>query len=209
MSTALLATCTFLALAASRGPTDDVNPYQKLDGTWITISGQAENIMADRFTLDYGDGSVIVEMDDGDRDADAYKLVKGDKVTVNGRIDNDFYELTTIEASSVYVEKLGTYFYASSVDDEDVFFYTVTTPIVIGETIVRGTVTEVDSEEFVIDTGERSLRVEVENMPYDPLDDRGYQKIEVDDYVGVAGQMDADLFEVRELVADTIVELAD
>jgi hypothetical protein len=103
-----------------------------------------KNVTPDTFTLDYGKGVVTVEMDDGHRDADAYKLFEGDKVTVNGKIDDDLYETTKIEASSVYVEKLGTYFYASPVDEEDVFFYTVTTPVVVGDLTVRGTVTDVD-----------------------------------------------------------------
>ena len=36
-----------------------------------TISGTVESVQADRFALDYGTGRIIVEMDDGDRDADS------------------------------------------------------------------------------------------------------------------------------------------
>lgn len=48
----------------------------------------------------YGDGNITVEMDNDDRDADGYKLMKGDEVRVSGMIDDDFYNLTSIEASS-------------------------------------------------------------------------------------------------------------
>lgn len=202
-----LATALVLCGATTAGA-EEKSPYRQPNGTWISISGTVKGVTPNTFTLDYGKGVVTVEMDDGDRDADAYKLLEGDKVTVNGRIDDDLFETTTIEASSVYVEKLGTYFYASPVDEEDMFFYTVTTPVVVAETIVRGTVTEVNAQEFVIDTGLRKLRVEVENMPYNPLDDEGYQKIRVGDYVKVTGKMDHDFFEGRELVADTVVKLA-
>jgi hypothetical protein len=44
-------------------------------------------------------------------------------------------------------------------------------------------------------------------MPYNPLDDEGYQKVDVGDRVSVTGTMDYDLFEGRELVADSLVIL--
>ncbi|MGH0030244.1 MAG: hypothetical protein ACQGVC_10665 [Myxococcota bacterium] len=184
------------------------NPYTKSDGTWISISGQVKNIGPDTFVLDYGTGSVLVEMDDGDRDADAYQLIAGDKVTVNGRIDDDFYETTKIEAGSVFVEKIDTYFFASARDEEQPFYYEVTTPVVVSSTVVRGTVTEVNGSEFIIDTGVRSVRVDVEDMAYDPLDDEGYLKVRPGDRVRVVGTMEDGFFESRELKADSIVKLA-
>lgn len=78
-----------------------------------------ESVSPDTFLLDYGQGMIRVGFDDGDRDADAYKLMAGDRLSVTGLIDDDFYEMTTVEASSVYVESLGTYFYASAADEED------------------------------------------------------------------------------------------
>ena len=184
------------------------DPYTKPDATWISISGTVESVTADSFILDYGDGEIIVEMDDGDRDADAYKLLAGDKVTVNGMIDDDFFETTTIEASSVFVEKLGTFFYASAVDEEDRFI-TVTTPVVVAATTLQGIVTDVDPPEFTIDTGLRSINVDVQQMAYNPLDDVGYQKIEVGDLVRVTGSIRNQLFDSRELVAENIVTLVD
>jgi uncharacterized protein YdeI (BOF family) len=73
--------------------------------------------------------------------------------------------------------------------------------------VVQGTVTEVKDEEFTLNTGYRELTVEVEEMPYNPLDEKGYQRIEVGDRVSVAGEMDDDLFEGKELVADAVVVL--
>ena len=202
---------TVLALAALLiAPANAQDPYAQPDDTWISISGTVQEVFPDAFTLDYGDGLVTVEMDDGDRDADGYKLLEGDKVTVSGLIDDDFFEATTIEAASVYVESIGTYFYASAMDEEDTFV-TVTTPVVVGFTTVQGTVTSVEplDDEFIVNTGLRAIQVETEEMPYDPLDDEGYQRIEVGDRVSVTGTMDADLFEGRELVADSVVVLSD
>jgi hypothetical protein len=146
-------------------------------------------------------------MDDGDRDADAYKLIKGDKVTVNGMIDDDLFETRSIEASSVYVEGIGTYFFASAADEEDTFV-TITAPLVVSKTIVQGKVTEISGDEFVVDAGLRKVRVDVSEMSNDPLDDEGYQKIKVGDRVSVVGKMDDDLFEGRELMAQSVVTLS-
>lgn len=207
LGTSLLAVClaTGVAVAESK---ENPNPYTKADDTWISISGTVKSVTADSFLLDYGDGIVTVEMDDGDRDADGYKLLAEDKVTVNGRIDDDFYETTKIEASSVYVEKLGTYFYASAADEEDYFYYSITTPVVISDTVVQGRVTAVAGDEFTVDTGLRKLTVDVDGMAYNPLDDEGYQKIQMGDRVRVHGSMDAGFFEKRELKASSITELS-
>jgi uncharacterized protein YdeI (BOF family) len=198
----------FVGTVPTAGADDQPNPYTRPNDTWISISGKVKSVRPDTFMLDYGDGTVVVEMDDGDRDADAYKLMPGDSVTVNGKIDDDFYETTSIEASSVYVEKLGTYFFASPIDEEDAFFYSVTTPVIVSALTVQGTVTEVEGDEFVVDTGLRKLRVDVDEMPYDPLDDEGYQKIEVGDYVKVTGNLDDGFFEGRRLEAKSVIELS-
>jgi len=197
-----------LAVPAMAQDNGDENPYQKADDTWISIDGTVESVSPNTFDLDYGNGEITVEMDDGDRDADAYKLIAGDKVRVSGMIDDDFLEQRTIEASSVYVENLGTYFTASAVDEEDVFI-TYTTPVTVSDTVVQGTVTDVDADddEFTLNTGLRRITVETEEMAYDPLDDEGYQKIEAGDRVSVSADIDYDLFEGSELVANTIVTL--
>ena len=199
---ALIASLSFVATTSAQ----DVETA--LDDTWISFSGVVEQVSSDRFDVDYGEGTVTVEFDDGDRDADAYVLDEGDRVTVSGIVDDDLYEERTIEASSVYVESIGTYFYASAVDEEDAFV-TVTSPLDPSEIWVQGTVTDVDDEEFTIDTGLRRTIVEVDELFYNPLDDVGYQKIEVGDRVSVRGNVDYDLFEGREIVADSVITLSD
>jgi len=183
------------------------NPYTKPDDTWISVGGKIKSVSADRFILDYGDGLITVEMDDGDRDADAYKLLEGDDVTVHGRIDDGLYETTTIEASSVYVHDLGTYFYASSLDEEEFHIVTTMVPITVS-TVLQGTVAKVGKKEFKIDTGAREITVEVEEMAYDPLDDEGYQKVEKGDLVRVTGSMDKDFLEGRRFEAEAVITLS-
>ena len=195
-----------LVTALMSGSVLAVNPYLQPNNTWITISGEVETVEADAFDLDYGEGVITVEMDDGDRDADGYKLLPGDKVTVSGMIDDDFYEQTTIEASSVYVENLGTTFYASAVDEESI---DVVTPVVPSKVTVSGTVSAVTNDDFIINTGLRSLRVDIEDLPYNPLDEEGYLKIETGDFVRVTGNMETEFFEGRQLMADSVIKLVD
>lgn len=203
MSVALLIAAAFMATVSLAK-----NPYTRADNSWINISGMVKSVKADSFQLDFGGGLVTVEMDDGDRDADGYKLLPGDKVTVSGMIDDDLFEKTTIEASSVYVEKLGTSFFASALDDED-YYFDVTTPIVIAQTTVQGIVTEVDDDEFKVDSALRTVTVDIDSMSYNPLDDQGYQKIAVGDVVRVTGMIDDDFFEGREIKAQSVVKLLD
>ncbi len=202
------ATTTLLALMASPALAQD--PYAMKDQAWISISGTVTATEPDAFFLDYGDGTVIVEMDDWDWYHEGQKLLSGDRVTVYGEIDDDLFETTTIEASSVYVENLNSYFYASSADEED-SFYTVTLPIIPAQMTVRGMVTSVDPNEgeFTIATEKRLLTVETDALSYDPLDEKGWQKIEIGDRVSVRGEMDRDLFEGRELVADSVITLTE
>ncbi|HDZ07979.1 hypothetical protein [Pseudohongiella sp.] len=187
------------------------SPYLQPDDTWISLSGTIESVQRDSFLLDYGRASVTVEMDDGDRDADAYKLLPGDSVTVNGLIDDDFFEMTTIEASSVYVESINSYFYASAMDEEAATFFdpivTVTGPIMEGDAIIQGTITAVEplEEELVLNTGDHLMIVEVDDLGYDPLDNEGYLQLDVNDEVTISGTMTEEMFENRLFEADFIV----
>lgn len=210
-SIVLPAVVAFFSVAAStaHAGNDQPDPYAKPNEAWITINGTVDTVAADTFTLDYGEGVIIVEMDDGDRDADAYKLLKGDKVIVTGKIDADLFESTTIEASSVYVENIGTTFFASSADEEDagIVVAEVTVPFVVSRVTVQGKVTEVNGDDFIIDTGDSQIRVDISSLSYNPLDDEGYQRIDVGDHVKVVGVPDIDLFEGREIEAQTVIEL--
>ena len=106
------------AVGAPLAAADAPDPEDQPDGSWISMSGTVTAPTASAFTLDYGEGMVLVEVDDWDHYGEAAGLLDGDEVTVTGRVDDDLYESTSIEASSVYVEDLNTYFYASAADEE-------------------------------------------------------------------------------------------
>jgi hypothetical protein len=190
-------------------------PYTQPDGSYITISGTVASPSADVFTLDYGDGTILVEMDDWDNFGDAHGLMDGDKVTVFGRIDDDFFEVAKIEAGSVYVENLNAYFYADSDDEESAMYnarYRVAAnPVIVSATTLYGTVESVNSagDEFELDIGGDTVTVDTADLGYDPLDNTGYQRIEKGDYVHVSGAMDWEFIDGRVFDAMTLVTLVD
>ncbi len=182
-------------------------PYSKPDGTWISLSGTAVETSPDSFVLDYGQNTVTVEMDDWSwYDQEGVGLIEGDKVTVYGEVDDDLAEMSKIEASSVYVESLGTYFYADSADEESLRL-SVATPIVAGFTEIVGTVTSTSDHEFTVDTDLQQVTIDTTSLLYNPLDDVGYQQIDEGDLVSVTGDMETDLLESMELMADSLVIL--
>ena len=69
----------------------------KTNGEFVTLSGKVTSVSADWFKLKTDKKTILVEMDDYDWDVDGYKLVKGDQVVVNGRVDHDFLEKKKIE----------------------------------------------------------------------------------------------------------------
>lgn len=197
--------------SGSGGNSEAGNPYQFPDDSFITLNGIVESVSPNSFVLSYGEGEILVEMDDGDRDADAYSLLEGDKVAVSGLIDDDVFEMKKIEASSVYVDKIDTWFYASAVDEEDFDFISVTAIADSEEPILnlQGRVAEVSGDEFVLETGQRDVTVEVDQLPENPLDDEGYLKLQAGDVVSVRGEIDNDFLEGRELVADSLIKIHD
>lgn len=202
------------AIALVSGPTAAQEPYAPPDDSWISISGTVAMPTEDSFILDYGDGVITVEMDDWDNYGDAYGLMEGKDVTVHGRIDDDLYEIRTIEAGSVYVDDLNTYFYANAADEEGGIDLTepwAMGPSVAAQTTMRGTVTAVSPEEgeFTLSLGDIEMQVETEGLTYNPLDDTGYQQVDIGDRVSVTGLIDNGFLVDRVLDADLVITLQD
>lgn len=185
------------------------SPYLKPDGSWISLSGTVAETTDDSFILDYGRGAVEVEMDGWDWYDENNTIIENDRVTVYGEVDDDTFETTTIHADSIYVENLGTYFYAESADEDtyQVIDMSPTTPIVVGDMTVTGTITDIDGREFTLDSGIQRINVDTAGLPYNPMDDKGFQQLDMGDAVTVSGHMDRDVFAQRELVAESIVTL--
>lgn len=208
-----VASALFGASAATHA--EKVNPYTRPDDSWISINGTVVSPKADKFMLDYGSGMITVEMDDWDSYGEAHALMDGDKVRVFGRVDDDLFEMASIEAGSVYVENLNTFFHANAADEEGgatpVTYWTVNTPYAANDTTLAGTVEKVNAGEktFVVDLAGIDITVETDELGYNPLDKNGFQQIEKGDLVSVTGQMDYDFIDGQVFVADYITTVVD
>lgn len=76
-----------------------------------------------------------------------------------------------------------------------------------GEIVVQGRVTSVTDGQFTVDEGLRTVRVDVDTMPYNPLDDRGHQSIAAGDLVMVSGKVSATWFSDEHLDATAVLKL--
>lgn len=191
---------------------NDPNPYLQPNNEYINLSGTVVSTAPDAFVLDYGEGLVTVEMDDWDWYSEGYQILRGDDVTVYGKVDDDFYEQTTIEAGSVYVKQANTYYYASPIDEEGGSSTWVGSGFVApaaanNMTNISGTIINVDGREFLLSSGSREIRVDTSEMPYNPLDNKGFQQLDEGDIVTVSGDLDIDLFKRNELTAQIITTL--
>lgn len=191
----------------------DAKPYMKSDNSFISITGNVASVVSAKgrgFTLDFGDGLIAVEVDDFDLDDDSAGILPGERVTVYGRIDDDLFEMRSIEASSVYVHDRSTYYFASSLDEDGsayIYSYFPDHPKDGSWVSVAGTVKDVDSDgkQFVVDTGIRKIDVETHALAYNPLDKVGFQKIKKGDLVSVTGILDENFMSKDDIVADSVI----
>lgn len=188
-----------------------VTAQAKLAGSpresWLNLSGTVESAGPRSFVLDYGSGNVTVEMDDWDWYREGRAIDRGDAVVVTGKIDDGLYQDRKIEASSVYVKDLNTFFYANGADEEDVVLsrvYVTTAPSYSDST---GYVTAVEGREFTLGAVNGAIRVDTTGMTENPMDQTGFQQIEVGDRVYVWGDLDLGARESTELMAKGIVTL--
>ncbi len=191
---------------APESPPPQSSPVREVpDDTYISLSGTIAQTRDDAFLLDYGSGVITVEMDDYDFYPEGKNLLENDEVIVYGFVDDDFRESRTIEAKSVYVENLGTQFFASGADEEDFPFSPVAdfSPRIH----LTGEVISTSGRKFDLATPAGLIEVDTTSMPYHPLDDEGYQKVEPGDRVRVTGSLEKKLFEGLALDAQIIINL--
>jgi uncharacterized protein YdeI (BOF family) len=170
---------------------------------WVTITGEVKSAVGESFVLDYGAGDITVEMDDFDW-YNENVLLPGDDVTITGLVDNDFYERRTIEASSVYIDKLQAFRYASSADEEGGYYaHPLARYATDDEWIgISGTVVSREGEELTVNTGPQEIEVDTEDLARTPDVSEG-------DRVSIYGKMDDnELFDDRELEAYSVTVLS-
>lgn len=203
-----LGICCAAALLATPAAAADNRAAMGEDDEWITVTGTVLSVAGEDFALGYNGGTIEVEMDDHELDADRW-LRKGDRVTVSGEIDDDFYDRRSIEANSVYVPRLNEYFYAGDAEERlrghharSVATYGELEAASDDEFVsFTGRVVEVEGNELGVEVGGRVVRVDGGDLDRASID----KDVDVGDHVSVSGEIDdADLFGDREVDASAI-----
>lgn len=204
----IIASLTAVLWLPLQADTQEKSVRNKPDGSWVAVSGVIVAHTPSAFTLDYGEGMITVETDNWNDRPQGWGVTEGDRVTVYGEVDDDFYQKRTIEAGSIYVEDLNTMVDAGTPsDDEDAppVGYTYFNVPVDHDFQVAGTVSSVSGRKFAIDTGKRKITVDTSRLGYNPMDEVGFQVIEKGDFVAVSGDLDTAVFNGPEIVAETVV----
>lgn len=180
------------------------------DGAYVAVDGTVGATNLEGFELEHDDGSIFVEFDDFDfsQADDQIPVVEGDPVTVYGYVDDDAFELRTIEATSVYVDSLNATYYASGLDEENIDVTYVFPWSVAGrdDITLSGEVNSINDREFWLRTAAGGLvEVDTAAMAFNPLDDTGFTQVNVGDTVTVSGSMDDAVFDNRELSANSVI----
>lgn len=187
-----------------------VEPKEVADDTWISITGTVTSTTDNSFKLDFGQELITVDMDGWDDFGDAYPLTDGDKVTVHGNVDHDFFEKATIEASGLFIDGVNSFFYASSEDEDAYGEWVIDVDTDLGDVTYIGTVEAVNpsTNTFTIDTGAAELSVDTSGLFYNLLDDEGFQQIDAGDRVSVEAVIDSDFINDQDLLATSVVTLS-
>lgn len=210
-----------LPLAASAGGDKDrtattmkakANAQGKLaradDNAYITLTGTVTQVRPDSFVLDHGSGKVTVEMNDWGWYRDGSQALMGEKVTVQGRIDEDWIQRRTLEADSVYAQDLNTYHYTPVAT---MYLVPVDMDTEASEVRMIGTVTGVDARNRQIEVRSNNVNfaIDTSEVGFDPMDNTRPYQVNIGDRIVASGDMKANTGEGRRhiLVAKDLILL--
>lgn len=201
-----------MLLAISSGSAANVENYgEQLIESQVSLKGTVIAQNQEAILLDYGQGTITVELDDWDDLEEGELAMPGDQVTVYGTIDDSFYSEKSIEAQSIYVEDINAVLTGPSPYDEEGQLLSRRSTDFMGpsryDIEIAGMVTSVDGRTFTIDSGNRQIKVDTSMMDYNPLDERGFQNVKKGDWVRASGDLAMNTLEDRELVAESVVTL--
>jgi hypothetical protein len=171
------------------------------DQSWIALSGTVQSVQDGSFTLDYGQGAVTVQVGDWSRFGDLRERLSGKQASVHGEVDDDLFGATRLEAESIYVKDLHTYFFAQR-HDAAIVWLDVTEPGTDPDATLRGTVTAVGPDEFSVDTGAQRVTVHTTSLQ------RGAKaRIAKGDVIRVTGALGPEFLRTREMTATSVMIL--
>lgn len=204
--TTLAAAALFLTPLSAAETPQTISPWDKDDGQWITIAGKITKVTGNDFTLDYGEGAILVEVDSYRKKPTNYRFAADDKVIVTGRVDADKDQKRSIEAGSVYVKNEGKSYFAEADDEEEVI--TKLRKVTNNGTgvVVTGKVTSQVRNFLTINTGYQTIKVSTEVLPANSFNSEGLLPLEEGDTITVYGAITDGFSEGDKLVASHVVK---
>ncbi|WP_334018248.1 hypothetical protein [Alteromonas sp. S015] len=178
--------------------------------TWITLTGEVSSVDSKFFTLDYGDGSIFVELKDTDLDSRAYANMKGEDVMVTARLDDGMFSSERLIAQSVIVDGMDTVYLADSVNQASADLYLSTASNIEfddEEMVLVGTVKSIGKEVIQIAVGDTTLTVELDELESAPVDSEGYLTLIEGERVRITGELEDDFFNRFIVEADTLTKM--
>lgn len=190
------------------------------DGDAIVVTGNILSVSEGELMLNYAGRKVKIEFDkwpwEG-KDMEKYFEV-GQKVTVSGRVDKDWFSSNEIEANNIYLDDQYVYYYWL---DQSPAYYLNIGPTNMEKSAnglaggdvggasfsVSGEIKAIHGREFTLQSGEEKFTVDTESLGYNPLDNVGLQQLRVGDHVYVFGDVDAKFFDEKRFSADSVITL--
>ncbi len=203
LTTLMTGIATFSVYGNDAQAKSPLKNYQ--DGSYITLQGKVQNVSDDEFVLMVGNEKVDVDFNEWDLtnnvDLRNY-LTNGETVYISGKVDKDLFSDNEVEADNIYFSKTYDYYYVTDYNPAYTAYYSNAGTALDGTFIsTRGTVTSKDGDEFLIDAKGREIQIDTSELNNEMTD------VDVGDRIYVYGEVDYDLFERREIMADSIVKI--
>lgn len=204
MSFPNILTFLFLTLSLSmhaqeQAPKVVADPYAEDDGSWIGIAGTVEKTGAGDFVLNYGDGTITVEL--AEESTTIHTFMKDERVTVFGVVDENFFSSTRIQARAVFVESMSTYVHTVAGSVERL---KKNTPTLVSGAMVQGRVTAVTEKHLIVDKGDRMITVDLSWLPEKKGSTSKADRVREGDMVTAIGDMDRTFWKDRVLRATSL-----
>ncbi len=162
------------------------------EGSFITLTGRVVEAHPDGFVLDYGTGNVTVQMNDWDWYERDYRSLEGQRVTVQGRIDDNWTTRRSIDAQTVLASHTNRLYYAPIPGRAaTIQSYEMLVPIADANTRIIGTVASIDprEREIWLESGGVEFAVNTDKLDFDPFSPRAPLRLNVGDRVIVGGNL--------------------
>jgi len=207
LATTVSAAALMFGVASAQNDADTQNISGATEGDYVSLTGTVNSVEEDSFTVDYGTNVIEAEFDDLFSNVEAdERLSPGDRVTVYGTVDDDWFEGRVIDVDTVYSSSSYTVYGATDVSASPLYYVD---PYPVNATTgtyitLDGEVTNTRDQSFVLNAGGTMIDVETDELGYNPLDDMGTQQIETGDRVTVVATLEDQLFDDSVLVAEVL-----